>query len=112
MVIFCSMHSSTTWETIGYLFLIALLWFLVGLEIRQLNQHWLSSLTPRTGVRGLADFVLVALGVALILVGLFGLSFSGSRPYSLLYAIWGCILIFFYGHDFWVCRGSQTPRNG
>jgi hypothetical protein len=97
--------------TIGYLLLIALIWYFVSIEMSCINRDWLSALTPRTGARALADSLLVVFGVALGLGGLVAQSVpSASRIYPIIvatpYLIWAIFLVVFYGHDLWVYLGQ------
>jgi hypothetical protein len=95
------------WTTI-YLLLIWLLWYLVGIEVGGKGQ---SILTPKTGMRRLADLLLIILGVAVALNGLSIRRESGFvAPYDTLeavpYYVWGMIIVVFYAHDLWQSFGA------
>jgi hypothetical protein len=90
-------------ETVVYFGLVWLLWYAVALEVAGRGQ---STLTPRTGRRGLADTLSVLFGA---FVGVFGVLSSnpmGSPVRSLLvgvtYLLWALAIIVFYGRDLWV----------
>ena len=92
-------------ETAIFFALIGFLWYLVSVEISGKNRDKLSVLTAKTGMRALADIVLLAFGITLVLIGqLVRVQFGGSpSPYSnfvsIPYFVWGIVLSLFYGHD-------------
>ena len=91
-------------ETIVYVVLIALLWYLVGIEVAGKGK---SVLTPKTGFKRAADGIAIFFGTAVALVGLlvvgqFGSPTVYSNLVAIPYYIWGIAIAVFYGHDLWV----------
>jgi hypothetical protein len=89
--------------TAVYLLLVWLLWYLVSIEI---GGKGFSILTPKTGIRRIADLFLIIVGAAVVLGGSVIRRQSGFlAPYNTLeavpYFIWGATIVAFYGHDLW-----------
>jgi len=94
--------------TILFFLLVWLLWYLVSIEIGG-NGH--SILTPKTGTRSVADFLLVVCGAAVGIGGLdvrrhLGLPVTYPNLVALLYFLWGAAISVFYGHDLWLSVGA------
>jgi hypothetical protein len=102
--------------TVVYFALIALLWYLVSLEIRGRSQPRSSAFTFSLRWRSLADVFLVCFG------GLIGYSGELVRRHtpglygptywtlvSVPYFLWAAVLVVFYGRDLWL---SQSLRSG
>jgi hypothetical protein len=95
-------------ETIVYFVLVAVLWYVVSVELGGRGQSVLAS---RTGMRSAADILAIILGAALGLVGFlvrrqFGYVSTYSTLVAVPYFIWGAAIAVFYGHDPWECLGT------
>lgn len=90
-----------------YLVVIALLWYVVSLELEPGAQRRSSKVTPSLGSRRVADFLIIFYGLALGIVGeLVRHQFGGVSLYSNLvsvpYFLWMIVLVGFYGRDLWL----------
>ena len=78
--------------------LVCLLWYAVSIEI---GGKGLSVLTPKTGVRRVADMLAIALGIGVVIyadiapVGIY------KKFVSPVHLLWALTIIGFYGHDLW-----------
>ena len=99
-------------ETVVFLLLVGLLWYLVSIELEGKGE---SVLTPRTGIRGTADGLAIIFGVilaclGLLVVGQFGAVTLYSNIVAIPYYIWGAAITIFYGRDLWLCFGTIQKR--
>jgi len=102
-------------ETIVYLALVGLLWYIVSIEMGGKGE---SVLTRRTGMRCASDVLAVILGGAVIAMGLairrheFGSVTAYSTLVAVPYFIWGATIVAFYGHDLWACYRPAQRIDG
>jgi len=99
-------------ETIVYLVLVWLVWYIVSIEIGGNGQ---SILTPKTGKRNETDVLAIIFGGALGLSGLlvrrqFGYVSTYSNLVALPYFFWGATVMLFYGHDIWTSFGKTQKK--
>jgi hypothetical protein len=94
-------------ETVIYIGLVGLLWFVVSLEVAGRGR---SILTPKTGARAAVDLLATFFGVGVVA---FGIVWSGrlGRPLNvriagITFLVWGIVIVSFYGRDLWL----QTRR--
>jgi hypothetical protein len=106
-------------DTIVYVGLVGLVWYAVSIEIYGKGK---SVLTPKTGMRRLADLLAVVFGAVLAVTGLqihrrangYLVSYPDYVGHpdlvAVLFFIWGATLLAFYGHDLWVCFGTAQKQ--
>jgi hypothetical protein len=120
---FCLMKLSDKWlpghypfelslRTIVYFVLVGLTWYAVGLEIGGNGQ---SVLTPKTGMRSVADVLAIIFGATLGVAGFlvrrqFGYVSTYSNLVALPYFIWGAAVAVFYGHDLYTSLGVAHEK--
>ena len=97
-------------ERVIFFVLVGLLWYGVSTEIDGRGQ---SVITPKTGMRSVADMLAMLLGLGLVPLGLYVrrvLGYHSMYGYSaaMLYFAWAATVVVFYGHDLWAC--SRTLR--
>jgi len=87
-------------ETVIYMVLVWLLWYMVSIEIGGKGQ---SILTPRTRIRRIADVFLILFGILVATLGFLlapdFLRTAYSNLVTIPHYIWGLAIIAFYGHD-------------
>jgi hypothetical protein len=97
-------------ETIVFCVLVALLWYLVAIEISSMIRDGRSALTSTSGMRAVADVLLITFGISLAVAGGLVRHQFGGRPdiYANLvaapYFVWALIIVAFYGYDLWAPR--------
>ena len=94
-----------------YLLFVALLWYLVSLEMNGGGQSVLAS---KTRARAIVDGLAIVFGVVLGVVGFlvrrqFGYISAYSDFLAVFYFLWGAAFVVFYGHDLWARtrRGAE-----
>jgi len=88
--------------------LVWLLWYAVSIEV---GGKGLSVLTPRTGVRRLADALAIAFGAALLIYADFATRSVYHQVWvTPVYMAWALAVTGFYGHDLWA--SFRTPGSG
>lgn len=100
------LNSIVDWGT--FFSLVWLLWYAISIEI---GGKGLSVLTPKTGVRRLADVLAIAFGAASwVFAGYISRSVGWAVLLTPVYMIWVMALIGFYGHDLWA--SFRSPEIG
>lgn len=120
LIKFCILQSAYKWflfhpvfdfaaETFVYFGIIAMLWYLVSLEVSSGDPQRRSVITQKMGARKLGDVLLICFGFG---VGFFGEQIRNQQPgfystaywntVSAFYFLWAAILVAFYGHDLWL----------
>lgn len=95
-------------DTLGYLALVAVLWYFVAKEIVRHLALKRGALARRSPLRNIADCALVLFGIVLVGFGIlvrrqFGFPIGAyATVVALPYFIWGIVLAGLYGRDLWV----------
>lgn len=91
-------------ETVVYLGLIGLLWYIVAVEVEGGTRRPASGSNARTGVRPIADSLMIAFGITLAIATT--ISHRGAGTYyglfGILHLFWAVVIGAFYGHDLWI----------
>jgi hypothetical protein len=97
-------------QTVVYLGLIGLLWYVVGLEIDRRTRGGPSRSTARTCVRPIADSLLIAFGITLAIVAVKFHAGAGTYYglFGILHLSWAVVIVAFYGHDLWIVLARRT----
>jgi len=100
-------------ETLAYLALVGVLWYLIAIEIQGRGR---SALTSKVRLRGVVDLFATVGGAAVAAAGLyirrheFGFVTTYSTLVSIPYLVWGLVIASFYAHDLWLhCRDQRKP---
>jgi hypothetical protein len=96
-------------ENIVFLGLVALLWYLVGLEINGRKEGKLSVIAAKIGMRTVSDLLLIIFGACLGIAAIFGHAGFGTYYglFAVPYFIWAIVIIWFYGRDLWVYQRQK-----
>jgi hypothetical protein len=94
-----------------FLSLVWLLWYAVSIET---GGKGLSVLTPKTGIRRVADVLAIAFGACLVVYADFVTrSVYHQTRISSVHLIWVLAIVGFYGHDLWASfRTKRTISAG
>lgn len=102
-------------QTVLYILMVFLLWYFVSIELSKTPDRG-SSLTRLTPIRGIADLLLIFIGIG---IGYFAVlvqrQFGPVSVYSILvsvpYFVWSMGLVSFYCYDLWIyCRAGRLRR--
>ena len=99
-------------DTVVFVFFVAILWYVVGIEVDSCRKGLWGAVTRKSHIRGLLDLVFVAFGVVVVhqgqLITKMG-GFGTVYSYALVipYVIWGCVIAVFYGRDLWAYQSAK-----